>query len=125
MTIRPPFLLNGFAKEDSWNAQPQKKNNVKFPRYHPPPRIYGKSLKFFADITQPARTAMPEKSGKSFFFFSNCLGDWMRKMKGTIEARVTLRRIVMTIVIDIVIANQDASFVLGLIRLGKIYNRNR
>lgn len=62
---------------------------------------------------------------KIVLFFSNCLGDWMRKMKGTIEARVTLRRIVMTIVIDIVIANQDVSFVLGLIRLGKIYNRNR
>lgn len=124
MTIRPPFLLNGFAKEDSWNAQPQKKNNVKFPRYHPSLRIYGKSLKFFADITQPARTAMPEKSGKSFFF-SNCPDDWMRKMKGTIEARVVLRKIVMTTVIDIAIANQDVSFVLGLGRLGKICNRNR
>lgn len=49
----------------------------------------------------------------------------MRKMKGTIEGRVALRKILMTTVIDIAIANQDVSFVLGLASLGKICNRNR
>lgn len=49
----------------------------------------------------------------------------MRKMKGTIEVRMALWRIVMTTVIDTAIANQDVSFVLGLARLGKICNRNR
>lgn len=76
-----PFLLDGSVKEDWWNAAPQKRKKKKKNTGEIPSmpslrlRIYGKSLKFFAGITQSARTDMRRKGWKIVFW--NWPDDWM------------------------------------------------
>lgn len=78
----------------------KKKILAKFLRCHPRLRIYGKSLKFFADITQSARTDMRGgKGGKSLFEIDRMIG-WDEDEGDNWSWRCLRERIVMVVFID-------------------------